>query len=411
MQSGWLSGLTALLLAGAAFAQSPLTATELGEAKRLALSALPPLPQDPTNRFASDPKVAELGKALFFDTRLSANGQIACASCHQPDQQFQDGLPLAFALGLNIRRTMPLAGAQWGPWFFWDGRKDSQWSQALEPFESPAEHGLTRADITQIVLSFYRQQYEAVFGPAPDTAQWPLDASPLLPGEKLANWQAAPEPVRNAIDGVYANIGKAIAAYERTLLPAESRFDRFVAAIAKDEEPSQANSFTNQEIEGLQVFIGKGRCIACHSGARLTDDFFHNTGVAFSPDVPGIDFGRALILDRVVADPFNCAGPHSDAPKEHCKELRFMSKDPKVFEGAFKTPTLRGVASRPPYMHAGQILTLEAVVDHYDAAPDPFSDVPDIYGSVIDHGRHSQLQPLALTAQEKAALVAFLKTL
>jgi cytochrome c peroxidase len=402
-----------LVFPGLGLAQSErsLSPSELLEASRLSLTSLQLLPADPTNRFADDPKAATLGKALFFDTRLSANGQVACASCHQPETGFQDGLALAEAVFRGNRRTMPLSGVQWGAWFFWDGRKDSQWSQALEPFENQSEHALTRADVTQIVLSLYKDEYEAVFGKAPDTSSWPQDATPFLPGDRLARWQAASPQDRDAIDGVYANIGKAIAAFERTLLPVENRFDRYVAAIMGGREPPPQDKLGDSELEGFRLFIGKARCATCHSGARLTDDFFHATGVPFSPNVAFVDFGRAAVLNYVRTDRFNCAGPHSDAPAQSCRELRFMARDPKVFEGAFKTPSLRGVANRPPYMHAGQIATLEDVIDHYDQAPDPYSAVPDINGNIVPHGRHTELQPLALTSQEKAALLDFLKAL
>ncbi|MEC9343220.1 MAG: cytochrome-c peroxidase, partial [Pseudomonadota bacterium] len=108
-----------------------LSGAELEAARNFSLAALQPEPEDPSNRVADLPAAVALGRELFFDTRLSANSAIACASCHRPGDQFQDGLPLALALGRNFRRTMPIAGSQGGPWFFWDGRKDSQWSQAL----------------------------------------------------------------------------------------------------------------------------------------------------------------------------------------------------------------------------------------------------------------------------------------
>jgi cytochrome c peroxidase len=181
--------------------------------------------------------------------------------------------------------------------------------------------------------------------------------------------------------------------------------------LTEGRTPSAQDRLTDTEITGFRLFIGKGRCANCHSGPRLTDDFFHNTGVPFSPRVAGYDFGRALVLERITLDPFSCMGPFSDAPAESCKELRFMSKDAVLFEGAFKTPSLRGVAKRPPYMHAGQFQTLEQVINHYVDAPDPFSQVPDATGEIVPHGRHSELVPLSLTEAEKAQLVAFLKTL
>jgi len=404
-----LAGVLPGLLAGCQ--DQPFSPEELARAREFTLAALPPLPSDPTNRFADDPAAAELGRKLFFDTGLSANGMVACASCHLPDRQFQDDIPVSIGMGTNFRRTMPLEGVQWGNWFFWDGRRDSQWAQALGPLENPVEHGMTRTSVVRTALDHFGPEYEAIFGPAPKTSGWPDAASPLLPGKPLENWQALPQQTRDGIDRAFANIGKAIAAFSRTLKPVENRFDRFVSALAEGRKPAPADTLSEDEIAGFRLFAGKARCDNCHSGARLTDDFFHNNGAPISPGPIGPDIGRALVLELIAGDPFSCLGPHSDAGPDDCRELRFMSKDVKQFEGSFKTPTLRGVASRPPYMHAGQIATLEAVIDHYVEAPDPFATLPDQDGRIVDHGRHAENHPVALTPREKAQLIAFLKTL
>ena len=117
------------------------TESELTLVRSLSLEALPPLPADLSNRVADDPRAAELGRALFSDARLSANGEVACATCHLPERQFQDDLPLGRGVGTTARRTMPIAGAAYAPFLFWDGRKDSLWAQALGPLESAVEHG------------------------------------------------------------------------------------------------------------------------------------------------------------------------------------------------------------------------------------------------------------------------------
>ncbi|HWH48018.1 MAG TPA: cytochrome-c peroxidase, partial [Burkholderiales bacterium] len=116
----------------------------------LSLEALEPLPPDASNRWADDERAADLGHRLFFDTRLSANGRVSCASCHDPKRQFQDSVPLAQGVGTTSRRTMPIAASAYSPFLFWDGRKDSQWAQALGPLESAVEHGGTRARYAQV---------------------------------------------------------------------------------------------------------------------------------------------------------------------------------------------------------------------------------------------------------------------
>src|SRR5215208_5612123 len=112
------------------------TKQELAMLQSLSLGSLGPVPADPSNRYADDSAAAKLGHKLFFDTRLSSNGQVACATCHAPDKDFQDGRPLGVGVGTAGRRTMPVAGTAYSPWQFWDGRSDSQWSQALGPLES-----------------------------------------------------------------------------------------------------------------------------------------------------------------------------------------------------------------------------------------------------------------------------------
>ena len=127
----------------------------------MSLAALEPLPRDPTNRVADDPRAADLGRRLFFDTRLSSNGRVACSTCHQPDRAFQDGIALAAGVGTTARRTMPIAGMARSPFLFWDGRKDSLWAQALGPLESPVEHGGTRAQYAHVVADALRSGLRA----------------------------------------------------------------------------------------------------------------------------------------------------------------------------------------------------------------------------------------------------------
>ena len=109
--------------------------------RSLSLASLGPVPADRSNRYADDTSAARLGQRLFFDTRLSGNGKVSCATCHIASRDFQDGTPLAHGVGTTNRRTMPIAGTAHSPWMFWDGRTDSQWAQALGPLESAVEHG------------------------------------------------------------------------------------------------------------------------------------------------------------------------------------------------------------------------------------------------------------------------------
>ena len=389
---------SALALAPLLAACNPdtLTEAERKQVASLSLAALRPLPPDPTNRVADDPAAAALGSALFFDTQMSPGGTVACATCHQPDRQFQDGLALGRGVGTTDRRTMPVAGAAYSPFQFWDGRADSLWAQALWPMEEAREHGGTRAFYVHVVARKYRDAYTAVFGPLPDTVGLPEAAGPKGNAAERAAWDGLDEGRRDAVNRAYANIGKAIAAYERTLQPAETRFDRFAAALAEGREPEGDARFSDLETEGLKLFLGSAGCVTCHNGPRFTDEHFHNTGVPQAAGLPE-DRGRAQAVPQLLSDPFNCEGPYSDAP-ERCDELRFMIREGEELERAFKTPSLRGAAGRAPYMHSGQIATLEDVVAHYSAAPAAPSG-------------HSEVEPVTLTDRGRAALVAFLKTL
>lgn len=366
--------------------------------RSLSLAALPPMPADPSNRFADDERAASLGHALFFDTRLSGNGAIACASCHLPDRNFQDDKPLAEGVGMTARRTMPIAAGAYSPWQFWDGRSDSQWAQALGPLESAVEHGGTRTAYAHIVAEHYREEYETVFGRMPDLTGLPRHAGPVADTAWAKAWLRIPASRRDEISRVYASIGKAIAAYERRISVGASRFDRYVDAELRGLPHTPASALTRDEIAGLRLFIGKGNCTTCHNGALLTDNHFHNTGIPFPSTALPPDSGRATGVGQALASEFSCTGPFSDAKPDQCEEARFAVTTGHELVRAYKTPSLRNVAERAPYMHAGQLATLSDVIAHYDAAP----SAP--YG-------HSELRPLRLTSAERRQLEAFLRTL
>ena len=366
--------------------------------RSLTLASLDPHPADPSNRVADDTGAARLGQAFFFDTRFSGTGTVSCATCHMPDKDFQDGKPLAEGVGIAPRRTMPIAGTSRSPWMFWDGRSDSQWSQALGPLESAVEHGGDRTQYAHLVASAYRREYEAVFGALPDLAGLPRRAGPVADTTHAAAWKRIPAARQDDITRVYANIGKAIAAYERRIGFAPSRFDRYVEAELAGRSHDASSTFTPDEVAGLKLFIGKASCSNCHNGALFTDDHFHNTGVPLPATALPVDSGRIAGARKAVGGEFACTSRWSDAKEDDCQELRFAVTEGEELVRAYKTPSLRNVTARAPYMHAGQVATLDDVVAHYDRAPAaPFG--------------HSELKPLKLSADERRQLVAFLGTL
>lgn len=364
--------------------------TGMGEGiAALTLASLPPA-TDPSNRFARNPAAAELGRQLFFDPRLSRNGKVACATCHQPDQAFTDGKPVATALGKGTRNTPTLLGVAHNDWFFWDGRKDSLWSQALEPLENPAEHGLTRLEAVRLVVTdgHYRQQYATLLNGGLPDPHW-LDglpaASPNGNLEQLQAWKQLPQPQREQIDQLFAATGKFIAAYVASLPLPPNRLDAIQAGQAQA---------TPAEIAGARLFSGKAQCSLCHSGALLSNQTFQNIGTGST----GQDSGRAAVLDKIRTDRFNCQGKYSDANAEDCAELQFLTRSRHPVAGAFKVPGLRSVAHTAPYFHDGRMANLEAVVDYYVEASARFP-------------KDNDLPLIQLTDEEQRQLVSFLHML
>jgi cytochrome c peroxidase len=365
----------------------------------------PRLP-DPSNAYENHTGAAGFGQALFNDPRFSRNGKVACATCHAADRQFQDGKRFGEGIATGNRRTMPVMGIANSPFLFWDGRKDSAWSQALGPMEDPAEHGGNRTRFVKLVQAHYKGSYQPVFGALPDFGKLPDDASPGGTPAERAAWAAMGEADRDAVNRVFANMGKAIAAFERGIAYGESRFDAYAqATLAGDGRGQQALSA--QEVRGLRLFLGKGQCVTCHNGPQLSDHAFHNTGVP-PVDRAKPDRGRAEGLRKLLKDEFNCLGRYSDAKPDQCGELQFLNADDASQLAAFRTPSLRNVAERAPYMHAGQFATLEQVVQHYAASPK----------AVLGHSelaqpgdKHEGRLPIRLSAAEVQDVTAFLGAL
>ncbi|GAB3470764.1 cytochrome c peroxidase [Massilia terrae] len=400
-RAAWL--LAAAFIAGSALAASigdsrgdGWSRAELSILASMRLGAVNLASLDPSNAYESSPAASRLGQRIFSDTRFSGNGAVSCASCHQPDKQFQDGRPLGQGIGTGKRRTMPIAGASRSPFLMWDGRKDSLWSQALGPFEDAAEHGGNRLAYAHLVDAHYRKDYEAVFGQMPDLSRLPWNASPVGTPEQQVAWNALSASEQRDVSRVFANMGKALAAYEKSLQHGESRLDRYLGALA-DGDPGASSQLSAREKNGLRIFIGKGSCVTCHTGPLFTDQAFHNTGIA--PRVAGQpDLGRRAGIAKLRADEFNCLGQFSDAKPDQCTELNFLADDEAAATAAFKTPSLRDVARRAPYMHAGQLASLDEVMRHYRRAPRSAAG-------------HSELKPVRLSESEVADVVAFLGTL
>lgn len=455
----FVSGLLLLYLlmpeAGPKLKPVPLSDAEL-RAAAASLVATPPHPAVDDHTKA----MVRLGRRLFHDTALSANGQVSCATCHNAALAFTDGKPVSVGQASGTKNSPTVLNSYMNTWFFWDGRADSLSSQALKPIEDPTEQGFSRTGVAKALLERYRDDYLQAFGeppaalkdvalpekalPAPlpqklsiETAAAALAtlgsfsllsevldaaqkarlapalelsrrafAGPIVDPAAIKAYEALSPAVRDGVDQMFANAGRALAAFESGISAVNSPFDRFAAraaALPVDQPLASAldSQFKAIELAGFKIFVGPGRCILCHAGPNFTDQQFHNTGLAQGGNT--IDVGRAAGVLRVKSDPFNCLGGKipADASQESCRELPFLDSENQELIGAFKTPSLRQVALTAPYMHDGRFATLAAVLEHYDQLPDK---------AATGH-REESLRPLDLTDEEKEALVAFLTAL
>lgn len=331
------------------------------------------------NEVLDNEGAARFGKQLFFDARLSKNGNVSCATCHDPGKYFTDGLRHSQGIGFTKRNAPSILLSAWSPWQYWDGRKDSMWSQALGPLEADVEHGMSREGIAEIIAEHYSDSYRSVFGP-----------SDFEVGDTTR---------------VFVNVGKALMAYEYRLALKPAKFDRFAELIANNEDVAAKSVFNADEVAGLRLFMGKGNCISCHNGPLFTNFEFHNVGIP-EDDEQQVDLGRFSGVKKLALDEFTCLSRFSSASPDECLEMKFLKVDGPELVGAFKTPSLRNVAMTAPYMHAGQFATLEAVIEHYNKPKPPFYDRKQ-----HPNRPHFDILPLRLTEEEKAQIVAFLKTM
>jgi cytochrome c peroxidase len=401
------------LVAGGAEQVPTWTAADVALLRTLSVDALPDRPEDPSNAFAADPGAAALGRLLFHDVRLSAGQRLSCASCHKPELAFTDGLHVAQGQAIGQRNTPTLPGAAFQRTFNWDGRIDTLWGQALGPIEHAAEMGSSRGDVARLVAGdpTLRSAFERVFGPLDAHALATLPAGPCGPvaaagdaareGAASACWRRLPERQRAAASRVFVNVGKAIAAHEASLRPPASRFDQFVRELAAGSTPQASTRLTAAEQRGLRLFITPARtaCLNCHNGPMFSNGGFHDIGTNLGPQSTG-ELGRMLGERLMETSEFRCDGIYSDALPEQCLQARFQNKElAGEGRGAFKVPTLRGVAVTAPYMHDGRFADLQAVMQHYRSPP---------LASVS--GAH-ELRPIELSVRDIDDLIRFLAAL
>ncbi|MDK9708911.1 MAG: hypothetical protein OEL83_17855 [Desulforhopalus sp.] len=307
----------------------------------------PPVPQENPQT----PAKVELGKKLFFDRRLSGDGTMSCATCHDPNQGYSDGLPLSlnYPTTRNWRNSPTLINVAYQKHLFHDGRSASLEEQALFPMMSAFEMNQNLDFMEEELRSVpeYLEEFAKVFGDPDITRQ---------------------------------RVAMAIAAFERSLVSRDAPLDRYLKGDKKALSP--------QAVQGYELFTGKGKCSECHSGAALADGRFHALNVAENPE---------HLKDPRIAATRRFVGKVSDFA-----DFRTLTEDPgrylvtkdKKDWKAFRTPTLREIASTPPYMHNGIYTTLAEVIDFLDAGGGQ---------------GNTSVTPLHLTAAEKEQLRIFLE--
>ncbi len=391
-------------------ATSPASSTLLLDERErrlaLSMSPLPAPPADETNRVADDPRAVRLGHLLFFDPGLSGAGDISCATCHDPERAFTDGRPVGVGRGEGRRNTPTVIDSAHQRWFTWDGRADSAWAQATGPLEHPDEMAGSRVAIVRQLVGdpVLRAVYEDLFGPLPEVAGLPaagrpVPAQPQHPHQRA--WAGLDGDRRRQVDRVFVNVAKALAAYQRRLVSGPSAFDDFVSALRR-EDASAARSLSASAQRGLSLFLGRAGCRRCHFGPTLSDGEFHNTGAPPRRMADADDAGRYEGARLLLASPFHAAGEFSDdRDGARAATLRTLRQSPETW-GEFRTPSLRHVALTAPYMHAGQLPDLRAVLRFYSTLEGALA---------VNHHGETVLTPFALSDAETDDLVAFLESL
>jgi cytochrome c peroxidase len=308
-----------------------------------------------------------LGQRLFFDTRLSADGTIACSTCHDPARAFTDGKPVSAGIGgrLGQRNAPTILNALYNATQFWDGRVTTLEQQAALPIVNSVEMGLPSLDsaVARIAaIPEYRQGFQSAFGSAPNGR----------------------------------DVLRAIAAYERTQVAFDSPFDHYIAGERNAMDPAARR--------GWELFNGRARCNKCHAlsedkrdTTNFTDNDFHNIGVLI---VRHNVVALAKQARQLLAAGDSAAIDKAAIQTDMSALGRFLVTRKESDIAAFKTPNLRNLLLTAPYFHDGSQATLWDVIDHYNKGAGPNNPYLD-----------TDIVPLALSEGDIDDLVAFLAAL
>ena len=329
---------------------------------------------DPSNRVSGKPAAIAFGRALFFDPRLSVSGAVSCATCHQPDRAWTDGVARSRGQRIVDRNAPGLFNLRFNRWFGWDGAQDSLWAQNLRPLLDAREMGAGSGGAARLVRSDRRLSclYRRAFGAAPGAD----DAR------------------------VFVDLGKALAAFLEIQVTGRTPFDDFRDALARNDDDAQAR-YPAAARRGLKLFVGRGNCAFCHFGPAFTNGEFADAGVPHFVEPGRVDPGRHGGIRKLRRSPYTLLGRfNDDAERSTAARTRYVRLRQSNF-GEFRVPGLRNAALTAPYMHAGSLATLVDVVEHYSTIDE----------ERLHAGGERILRRLDLGARERADLVAFLETL
>jgi cytochrome c peroxidase len=291
----------------------------------------------------------------------------ACVTCHVPERNWTDNLPRGIGMAQLDRNTptlMNLRGQRWYGWYGWDGAADSLWSQSLRPILDARELAATPRHVANLLRNDEELscRYRKVFG-------------------------APPSPTDD--ETVFVSVGKVLAAFQERLVSGRTPFDQFRDALARGESLS-AQTYSTPAQRGLQIFIGKGGCSGCHSGANFTRGEFFKTGLSRVKPLGKPDPGRPEGIRRLRESRFNLLGSYSDDSSRVADAQRIALASGS--DGEFKVPTLRNLMLTAPYGHDGDVDTIAEVVRR--------------------HARDGQSAGSpSLTPREQTDLVVFLESL
>jgi cytochrome c peroxidase len=358
-----LAGAVALTIGILAFGSRPLTqnvqtAIRFSDEQRARILAHGPWPQDwrpdPSNRVSGQAAAIDLGRRLFFDAGLSPSGRFSCSSCHRPERGWTDGRPQGIGLQPGRRNTPSLFNVRLNRWFGWSGAGDSLWAQSLRPLLDASEMGSNAKHVRDHVAGSRElaDAYRAVFARSASATE---------------------------AEDVLVDTGKALAAYEETIVSGRTSFDAFRDALQAGNRTA-VSGYPLTAQRGLRLFVGVAGCSGCHAGPAFSDGAFH------ALDGGDTDIGRPDGIARLLASPYNLRGRFNDDPARGVEwdagQLKRLSEDT-----GFRTPPLRNLTSTAPYLHDGSAADLAEAIR-----------------------RHGKLA-FGLSQPEVADLVAFLETL